>query len=138
VMAAEKCNKCGRTAYPLESVSIGPPNAKQVFHKSCFKCQNAGCTWQLTLTNYKFFDGRAYCKNHCPMTGYSNVTSEGNNWKAHGTTDTGAIAINKAMTAPKTSTVNEQLRGARETCGQCGHVSAGGNFCSSCGESIRG
>jgi hypothetical protein len=26
--------------------------------------QNEGCTWQLNLTNYKFYDGKAYCKNH--------------------------------------------------------------------------
>merc|ERR1712232_319118 len=135
IMNLGKCNRCAKTCYQLEGVTVGPPGKKQVFHKACFKCQNEGCNWQLTLTNYKFYEDKVYCTNHCPVTGFSNV-KDGENWKAHGTTTTGAVSVERAMNAPKLNTVNEQLVGSRQECGSCGSVSHGGNFCSKCGERL--
>lgn len=131
-----RCVRCNKNTYALEGVTVGPPSKTQVFHKTCFKCQNDGCNWQLTLTNYKFFEDRVYCKNHCPMTGQS-VSSAGVYWKAHGTTDTSSIQMSTPMHAPKGDTVNEQLRGPRIECTSCGSKSVGGNFCSSCGSRLR-
>lgn len=67
-----KCVRCNKTCYALEGFKVGPPGKEQTYHKGCFKCQNEGCTWQLTLTNYRFYDDRVYCTNHCPMKGFSN------------------------------------------------------------------
>eukprot|EP01091_Cochliopodium_minus_P018420 TRINITY_DN746_c0_g1_i2.p1 TRINITY_DN746_c0_g1~~TRINITY_DN746_c0_g1_i2.p1 ORF type:complete len:115 (+),score=29.87 TRINITY_DN746_c0_g1_i2:199-543(+) len=65
----------------------------------CFKCSNPGCTWQLNLTNYKFYEGKAYCKNHNPMTGFSNETV-----KSSGTTTTEDKNIKMHTNAPKLDT----------------------------------
>ncbi|KAL6061575.1 LIM zinc-binding domain-containing protein [Balamuthia mandrillaris] len=107
-----KCHKCGKTCYQLEGFKVGPPGQELVYHKLCFKCQNEGCNWQLNLTNYKFYEGRAYCKNHCPITGFSNKV-QGQDVRVHGTTTTDAVHIEKALNAPKLDTVNEQLRGSK-------------------------
>lgn len=104
-----KCARCGKTTYSIEGFKVGPPNAEQVYHKGCFKCQNEGCTWQLNLTNYKFYDGKAYCKNHSPVTGFSNVEN-GQNVRVHGTVGSAAIHVDRALNAPKLDTVNEQIR----------------------------
>jgi hypothetical protein len=66
---------------------------------------NPGCNWQLTLTNYKFYDGKVYCANHNPMTGFSNQEH------ASGTRVTGDVDIKNATNAPKRDVVNEQIRG---------------------------
>lgn len=34
------------------------------------------CGWQLTLTNYTFWDGFIYCKNHYPVTGFGDGTAK--------------------------------------------------------------
>mmetsp|Transcript_17844 Transcript_17844/g.26569 ORF Transcript_17844/g.26569 Transcript_17844/m.26569 type:complete len:202 (+) Transcript_17844:643-1248(+) len=101
-----KCNKCGKTVYAMECMTVGPPGKKDVYHRWCFKCQNEGCTWQLTLQNSFYYEGRVYCKNHNPMTGFSNKDH------AHGTFRTDAVSVKDAMNAPKLNTVSEQIRGA--------------------------
>jgi len=144
-------------------MSAGPPGRQDVYHKVCFKCQNPGCSWQLTYDNYTYYEGSIYCKNHCPMKGFSNEKH------AKGTFDTGSVAIKTAVTAPKLDVVSEQIRGAdagRATsvgldsmsiarardapkldtakaqvitsnfCSQCGTKSTGGSFCSNCGEKL--
>jgi len=103
-----KCKNCAKTVYPLEAVTCGPPAATQVFHKGCFKCQNEGCNWQLTLTSYKFYEGKIYCSNHNPMTGFSNPDH------ASGVRNTGDLDIKTGLAAPKLGTVNEQIRGAKK------------------------
>jgi len=80
-MPAAKCAVCGKTAYPLESVTA----IEKTYHKSCFKC--AVCRLQLTLTNFVGDDGKVYCKKHAPVA------------KATQVTDT--VAIRQATHAPK-------------------------------------
>jgi len=104
-----KCNRCGRTVYSIEGFKVGPPTGELVFHKGCFKCANEGCTWQLNLTNYNFYEGKAYCKNHSPVVGFSNK-KDGQDVRVHGTFGTNAIPIDKALNAPRIDTVNEQIR----------------------------
>ena len=60
-MAANKCNICGKTAYPLESVKA----LDTVFHKWCFKCAECGIT--LNLKNFKGVGGKVYCFTHTPV-----------------------------------------------------------------------
>eukprot|EP01095_Lingulamoeba_sp_RSL-Kostka_P005753 TRINITY_DN1741_c1_g1_i1.p1 TRINITY_DN1741_c1_g1~~TRINITY_DN1741_c1_g1_i1.p1 ORF type:complete len:188 (-),score=40.71 TRINITY_DN1741_c1_g1_i1:98-661(-) len=100
-----KCCKCNKTCYKLEGVTVGPPKNTLVFHKNCFFCENEGCTWKLTLTSYKYCDGKVWCKNHEPMRGFSN--------KAHqsGTISNNAQSISNAKNAPKISTHNSEVRG---------------------------
>jgi hypothetical protein len=100
-----KCKKCGKTVYQLEGYTCGPPGQTQVYHKGCFRCQNPGCNWQLTLTNYKFADGKIYCPNHNPMTGFSNADH------ASGMRSREDLDIKSALAAPRLDTVNEQIRG---------------------------
>ncbi|KAH7855299.1 hypothetical protein Vadar_023415 [Vaccinium darrowii] len=54
----EKCATCGKTAYPLEKVTV----ESQAYHKSCFKCSHGGCT--LSPSNYAALEGILYCKHH--------------------------------------------------------------------------
>ncbi|KAG6494506.1 LIM domain-containing protein WLIM2b-like [Zingiber officinale] len=54
----EKCATCGKTAYPLEKVSV----EGQAYHKSCFKCSHGGCS--ITPSNYAALEGILYCKHH--------------------------------------------------------------------------
>eukprot|EP01094_Clydonella_sp_ATCC50884_P020149 TRINITY_DN411_c0_g1_i1.p1 TRINITY_DN411_c0_g1~~TRINITY_DN411_c0_g1_i1.p1 ORF type:complete len:220 (+),score=49.82 TRINITY_DN411_c0_g1_i1:59-661(+) len=110
-----KCTACGKTVYQLEGLKVGPYHKEVPYHKACFKCENEGCTWKLTLTSYKYCDGHVYCANHCPMKGFSN--------KAHqkGTIGMDASAVASATSAPKLDTVNEQVRGGAGA-GQKTHV----------------
>ncbi|KAK9124389.1 hypothetical protein Sjap_013991 [Stephania japonica] len=54
----EKCATCGKTAYPLEKVTV----ESQAYHKSCFKCSHGGCP--ITPSNYAALEGILYCKHH--------------------------------------------------------------------------
>ncbi|KAJ6900229.1 LIM domain-containing protein WLIM2b-like [Populus alba x Populus x berolinensis] len=54
----EKCATCGKTAYPLEKVTV----ESQAYHKSCFKCSHGGCA--ITPSNYAALQGVLYCKHH--------------------------------------------------------------------------
>jgi len=60
-MAATKCAICGKTAYPLESLTA----VEKTFHKICFKCDVCGMT--LHLKNYKGYQGKIYCFTHTPV-----------------------------------------------------------------------
>jgi len=81
-MPNAKCDICGKTAYPLESVTA----IEKTFHKLCFKCTVCGIT--LNLKNFKGFEGKIYCTTHTPKV---KATSIG--------TDT--ISMKSAMSAPK-------------------------------------
>ena len=80
--AGAKCAVCGKTAYPLESVTA----LEKQYHKLCFKCSVCACT--LTLKNFKGFEGAIYCATHTPKV---KATSLG--------TDT--IGMKNALSAPK-------------------------------------
>ncbi|KAG9453268.1 hypothetical protein H6P81_006172 [Aristolochia fimbriata] len=54
----EKCATCGKTAYPLEKVTV----EGQPYHKSCFKCSHGGCP--ISPSNYAALEGILYCKHH--------------------------------------------------------------------------
>ncbi|GAU40078.1 hypothetical protein TSUD_151220 [Trifolium subterraneum] len=54
----DKCATCGKTAYPLEKVTV----ESQAYHKSCFKCSHGGCP--ITPSNYAALEGILYCKHH--------------------------------------------------------------------------
>lgn len=54
----EKCATCGKTAYPLEKVTV----EGQAYHKSCFRCSHGGCT--ISPSNYAALEGILYCKHH--------------------------------------------------------------------------
>ena len=60
-MAASKCDICGKTAYPLESVKA----IEKVFHKWCFKC--ADCGLVLNTKTFKGADGAVWCSVHVPV-----------------------------------------------------------------------
>uniref|UniRef100_A0A0D6R1E2 LIM zinc-binding domain-containing protein n=1 Tax=Araucaria cunninghamii TaxID=56994 RepID=A0A0D6R1E2_ARACU len=54
----EKCATCGKTAYPLEKVTVEGNS----YHKSCFKCSHGGCS--ISPSNYAALEGILYCKVH--------------------------------------------------------------------------
>jgi len=81
-MPNPQCAVCGKTAYPLESVTA----LDQSYHKFCFKC--VVCQTTLNLKNFKGFEGKIYCLTHTPKV------------KASATT-TDSFAVKTAMAAPK-------------------------------------
>ena len=60
-MSAAKCAICGKTAYPLESLTA----LEQTYHKICFKCDV--CKMSLNIKNYKGVGGKVYCATHTPV-----------------------------------------------------------------------
>ena len=60
-MAASKCDICGKTAYPLESIKA----IEKVFHKWCFKC--ADCCLVLNSKTFKGVEGKVWCSVHVPV-----------------------------------------------------------------------
>ncbi len=78
-MANPKCDICGKTAYPLESVKA----IEKTYHKWCFKCMQSLVLWDssffshflsgtecglvLNLKNFKGRDGKVYCFTHTPV-----------------------------------------------------------------------
>jgi len=60
-MSAAKCAVCGKTAYPLESLTA----LEKTYHKICFKCDV--CKMALNIKNYKGVDGKVYCATHTPV-----------------------------------------------------------------------
>jgi len=79
--ASAKCEICGKTAYPLESVTA----LEKTYHKFCFKC--CVCSSTLNLKNFKGFEGKIYCLTHTPKV------------KATSVTDT--VAMKHALNTPK-------------------------------------
>jgi len=73
-MATAKCAVCGKTAYPLESLTA----IEKTYHKICFKCDV--CGGSLNLKNYKGVAGKVYCFTHTPVdrasTGSDSVTAK--------------------------------------------------------------
>jgi len=81
-MPNQKCAVCGKTAYPLESVTA----IDKTFHKFCFKC--TVCNTTLNLKNFKGFEGKIYCLTHTPKVKGGPITSD-------------TIALKSAIGAPK-------------------------------------
>jgi len=88
-MPNPKCAVCGKTAYPLESVTA----IEKTFHKFCFKC--AVCNTTLNLKNFKGFEGKIYCLTHTPKVKASAITTD-------------SISLKSATSAPKK---NSEVRG---------------------------
>jgi hypothetical protein len=70
-MAGKPCKKCGKTAYPLESVKAGD----DVYHKLCFKCSGPKCGTTLNVKTFKKHpgDGQIYCSNCLPKEKHTQV-----------------------------------------------------------------
>jgi len=83
-MSATKCAACGKTAYPLESISA----IDKTFHKICFKCDVCGIS--LSVKNFKGYQGKVYCFTHTPVE-RSSTGSE-------------SVATQTALKAPKKKT----------------------------------
>jgi len=66
----DKCVRCGKTAYPLESIAA----ANQVWHKTCFKCQSDGCGVTLTLKTFTEVQKTVYCTKHVPKDKPTSIT----------------------------------------------------------------
>eukprot|EP01116_Phalansterium_solitarium_P002412 TRINITY_DN1241_c0_g1_i1.p1 TRINITY_DN1241_c0_g1~~TRINITY_DN1241_c0_g1_i1.p1 ORF type:complete len:217 (-),score=47.40 TRINITY_DN1241_c0_g1_i1:113-763(-) len=96
-MPNPKCEACGKTAYPLESVTA----LEKTFHKACFKCTT--CKMTLNLKNFKGYEGLIYCVPHTPTP------------KATAVAD--SVAVKAALNAPKKKAegLSTAHRGARET-----------------------
>jgi len=80
-MPNPSCAVCGKTAYPLESLTA----LEKSYHKFCFKC--AICNTTLNLKNFKGFDGKIYCHTHTP--------------KVKATAVADSVAIKHATNVPK-------------------------------------
>jgi len=106
-MNVGKCEACGKTVYDLEAMKIGGVSDPMVFHKACFKCSNPGCTWKLDYSNYTYYEGKAYCKNHNPMAGFSNSQVQ-----AKGLIRANSIEIQAAKSAPKLDVEKGAFKGA--------------------------
>jgi len=73
-MATAKCHICGKTAYPLESITA----IEKTYHKICFKCDV--CQTILNPKNFKGYQGKIYCFTHTPVertsTGQDSVATQ--------------------------------------------------------------
>lgn len=57
------CERCGKAAYPIESVDV---DGKKWHRAGCFKC--ATCGVALSLTTFVKFDGELYCRRDAPKS----------------------------------------------------------------------
>ena len=57
------CERCGKAAYPIESVDV---DGKKWHRGGCFKC--ATCGVALSLTTFVKFDGELYCRRDAPKS----------------------------------------------------------------------
>jgi len=91
--------RCGKTAYPLESIAA----AGQLWHKNCFKCQTEGCGITLTVKTFTEVMKCVYCPKHVPKDKPIQTTVDGN------------MALSNAKSAQKDSSsvnrVNNEQRG---------------------------
>ena len=55
------CERCGKAAYPIESVDV---DGKKWHRAGCFKC--AKCGTALSLATFVKFDGELYCRRDAP------------------------------------------------------------------------
>jgi len=133
-MASQKCATCGKTAYPLESLTA----VEKTYHKICFKCDVCGMS--LNLKNYKGVQGKVYCYTHTPVerssTGSDSLTTqtalkapkkvaEGSGAVQKGTGDTpnfglDSISNQTALKAPKV--VAESLGNVQKGTGDAPNV----------------
>jgi len=99
-MPNAKCEGCGKTVYPLEAVSV----LTLSWHKGCFKCQEEGCSLQLTLKtcNADSKSNKVYCAKHAPKN------------KPIATTVDMSMSLSNAKNAPKVSVVSNEQRGGDE------------------------
>ena len=56
MLARSPCQRCGKSAFPIESVDV---NGKK-WHKSCFKCQKCGLS--LSLSTFVYANGEVFCR----------------------------------------------------------------------------
>lgn len=66
-MSGTPCTKCGKTAYPLESLKAGD----DTYHKLCFKC--SGCNIVLNLKTFKKHSGQIWCPTCTPKEKHTQV-----------------------------------------------------------------
>ena len=95
-MPNASCSRCGKTAYPLESLTA----LGTVFHKGCFKC--VVCNMSLNLKNFKGFEGKIYCVVHTPNVKATAVADDSH--------------VTQALNAPKRNTT-EGARGVQKGTG---------------------
>jgi len=67
------CTACGKTVYPIESLSA----ADRIWHKGCFKCEAEGCNISLTLKTFTVVKGTVFCSKHVPKEKPTAVTAGG-------------------------------------------------------------
>jgi len=92
----KNCNKCGKVAYPLESLKAGD----DTYHKLCFKCN--GCNIVLNLKTFKKHSGQVWCPTCTPKEKHTQVTD--------------SILTQKALSAPKvTSGFTSAHKGDKKT-----------------------
>eukprot|EP01088_Endostelium_zonatum_P022339 TRINITY_DN94_c0_g1_i1.p1 TRINITY_DN94_c0_g1~~TRINITY_DN94_c0_g1_i1.p1 ORF type:complete len:220 (+),score=61.41 TRINITY_DN94_c0_g1_i1:80-739(+) len=86
-MSGKPCKRCGKTAFPLESLKAGEDS----FHKLCFRCPESKCNVQLTLKTFKRdpATGEVYCDKHVPKPTHTQVSD--------------SISTKSALSAPKTA-----------------------------------
>jgi hypothetical protein len=74
VIKRDVCGKCAKTVYPEETIE----GAGKKWHKGlCFRCHfDGGCTITLDLKNFFAFEGKVYCKNHCPKPKATTVADD--------------------------------------------------------------
>jgi len=95
-MASKSCSKCGKTAYPLESLNSGD----NTYHKLCFKC--SGCGIQLNLKTFKKHSGDIWCPNCTPKEKHTQVAD--------------SVLTKNALSAPKvTSGYTSAHKGDKRT-----------------------
>jgi len=80
-MSGKPCAKCGKTAYPLESLKSGD----DTYHKLCFKC--SGCGIVLNLKTFKKHSGDVWCSTCTPKEKHTQVAD--------------SLLTKKALSAPK-------------------------------------
>jgi len=90
---ATKCDGCGKTAYPVESVKI----QDLCFHKKCFKCCECKCALNMNTAQPYKPERKVYCQKHYPTP---------KNLQAADTMET-----RRAKEGPHLATVNTQVRG---------------------------
>ncbi|ELR23866.1 LIM domain containing protein [Acanthamoeba castellanii str. Neff] len=92
-MSGQKCVRCQKTAYPLESVQVN----ENRWHKICFKCVT--CKVQLNVKTFFYREGGAYCEK-CGSARFD---------KNAQTAET--METKNVKEKPKVSLVNEQFKG---------------------------
>eukprot|EP01114_Cavostelium_apophysatum_P010188 TRINITY_DN23670_c0_g1_i1.p3 TRINITY_DN23670_c0_g1~~TRINITY_DN23670_c0_g1_i1.p3 ORF type:complete len:126 (+),score=4.48 TRINITY_DN23670_c0_g1_i1:26-379(+) len=116
---ADKCGKCGKTAYPTEKVTA----LGKAWHKFCFKCAECGST--IELGKELGHEGMPYCKRcHQSKFGIG----------GYGYGQGGTLSSHKYNTANQGS--QPSATGGKNFCSGCGAAATGGGFCSGCGNKL--